>query len=788
MFILRIIMSQMKKTLPFLFFVLIFKLSYAQTITIGLLTDKNTSEIQPLLAQLKTEISAVLGQDQTISFNKPLENNYSLEKAKTNYSSLVDNNGVDIILSLGVLDNIAIYQYKTYAKPTIVFGSINSDFINLSPEQKTSQINNITYIITPLSYKKDLEAFKTLFDYKSIGIIVDDYVADILPLKSVLDPYFRKERKQYKIIKISEKGLISESLDGLDAVYLAGGFQLNNIEFKSLINTVNVKKLPSFSANRIADVERGILATNQPQTNLDQFFRRIALNVEAITNGTNASELPILLEYKNKLTINFNTAKQIDFPLRYAMLGSADFIAGNEESNKKGALSLLDIMNSVVDRNLGLSSAKKSIELVQQDVKLAKSGYLPNITASVNGVYLDPKVAKISNGTNPEFSTSGAIVAEQLIYSESASANVDIQKELQKAEKAKYNASELDALLNASVAYFNALILKTNTTIQNQNLQLTKRNLELATQNFEGGASGKSDVLRFKSQLAQNTQHLIDAGNQLKQAFFTINQLRNTTINKDIDIADAVLSEGVFKNYKYEDFYTILDNPKLQPALIDFLVEEAKKNAPELKSLDYNLNVTKRTYKLNDTGRFIPTVALQGQYNLAISRSGQGTTIPAGFPSAPDGTYNFGLNVSLPIFNQNQRNIKRQTAKIQEEQLGFEKQNIELSIEKNVNDIILDLISQIANIEISKVAENTAKESLDLTQNAYKQGAVPVIQLIDAQNNYLQSQLGSATANYNYLLTSMKLERTIGYFFLAHTEVENQEFIQSVNTYFLSKN
>ena len=144
--------------------------------------------------------------------------------------------------------------------------------------------------------------------------------------------------------------------------------------------------------------------------------------------------------------------------------------------------------------------------------------------------------------------------------------------------------------------------------------------------------------------------------------------------------------------------------------------------------------------------------------------------------------------MSLPIFNQNQRNIKRQTAKIQEEQLGFEKQNIELSIEKNVNDIILDLISQIANIEISKVAENTAKESLDLTQNAYKQGAVPVIQLIDAQNNYLQSQLGSATANYNYLLTSMKLERTIGYFFLAHTEVENQEFIQSVNTYFLSKN
>ncbi len=777
----------MKKRLSLLFFVLVFQLSYSQNITIGLLTDKNSPEVQPLLEQLKTEIRAVIGQDKTVNFNKPIENNYSLETAKANYNALVSSN-VDIILSFGVLDNIAIYQEKNYAKPTIVFGSLNSDFINLSPEQKTSQVNNITYIITPLSYKKDLDAFKTLYDYKNVGIIIDDYVIDALPLKSVLDPYFAKAGKQYTLIPLSENGINITNLNGIDAVYLAGGFELSDDKFKDLTSAINTKKLPSFSASRIADVERGILATNQPQTNLEQFFRRIALNIEAISNGTNASELPMFLEYKNKLTINFNTAKQIDFPLRYAMLGSADFIGGNAKPNTEGAMSILDIMSGVLDRNLSLSSAKKGVELTEQDVKIAKSGYLPNVTASVNGVYLDPRVAEISNGANPEFSTSGAVVAEQLIYSESASANIDIQEELQKAQQATYKANELDALLNASVAYFNALILKTNTTIQNQNLQLTKRNLELAEQNFEGGASGKSDVLRFRSQLAQNTQNLIDAGNQLGQAFFTINQLMNTSINKAIDIEDAILSEGVFKNYKYEDFYDILDNPKLQPALIEFLVTEAKKNAPELKNIDYNLNVTNRNYRLNDTGRFIPTVALQGQYNLALSQSGKGSMVPIGFPTAPDGTYNIGLNVSLPIFSQNQRNINRQTAKIQEEQLGFEKQNIELNIEKNVNDIILDLISQIANIEISKVAEDTAKESLDLTQNAYKQGAVPVIQLIDAQTNYLQAQLGRATANYNYLLTSMQLERAIGYFFLVNTEAENQQFIQNVNAYILSKN
>ncbi|MDO5979537.1 TolC family protein [Flavivirga spongiicola] len=776
----------MKKSLLF-FFVLIFQLNYSQTIKIGLLTDKNSPEVKPLLEQLKTEIRAVLGQGKTVNFKNVLSNNYNLETAKANYESLV-NSDADIILAFGVMDNIVLSQQESYTKPVIVFGSINSDFINLPREQKTSGINNITYIIAPLSYKKDLNAFKTIYNYKNIGIIIDDYIIDALPLETVFNPYFQKEGKQYRLIPLSENGLSASDLDGIDAVYLAGGFDFSNAQFEELTSMINTKKLPSFSANRVKDVERGILATNQPQTNLDQFFRRIALNVEAIVNGTNASELPLLLEYKNKLTINYETAKRIDFPLRYAMLGSADFIGGSTKPKTENSLSILDIMRGVLDQNLGLSSNKKSIELSSQDVKIAKSGYLPNVTAGVSGVYLDPRVAEISNGSNPEISTSGNVVLEQLIYSESASANIDIKEDLQKAQEAVYNASELDALLNASVAYFNALILKTNTNIQNQNLQITKRNLELAEQNFEGGASGKSDVLRFRSQLAQNTQNLIDAGNQLRQAYFTINQLMNSPINKDIDINDAMLSEGVFENYKYEDFYTILDDPKLQPALIEFLVKEGKKNAPELKNINYNLSANDRTYRLNDTGRFIPTVALQGQYNLAISQSGKGSTVPDGFPVTPDGTYNFGLNVSLPIFNQNQRNINRQTAKIQEEQLGYEKENIELNIEKNVNDIVLDLISEIANIEISKVSEETAKESLELTQNAYKQGAVPVIQLIDAQTNYLQTQLASATANYNYLLTSMQLERAIGYFFLVHTEAENQQFIQSVNQYILSKN
>jgi outer membrane protein TolC len=135
------------------------------------------------------------------------------------------------------------------------------------------------------------------------------------------------------------------------------------------------------------------------------------------------------------------------------------------------------------------------------------------------------------------------------------------------------------------------------------------------------------------------------------------------------------------------------------------------------------------------------------------------------------------LNVTLPIFNQNKQNINKQIASIQSDQLNTSIDNLKLSIQRNMNDAVLQLINQIANIELSKIFEETAEEALDLTQTSYANGAVNIVQLLDAQNNYIQAQLASSNATYNYLLSSMELERALGTFFLLQTEEERQEFI-----------
>lgn len=753
---------------------------------IGILLDNQTSEIKPLLSTLQNEIKAVIGEDAIINFSETnvLVNNYSIEKATSNYNTLLTNN-TDIIIAFGVINNEVISKLKTHQKPTILFGVINNDFGYFNSNQQTSGIPNFTYLLTSQSFTNDLSALKELTNFTNVGIAIEAELIDILPFKTIFDREAAALGINYKMIPYTTSNDITRALtDDMDAFYLASGFFLTNNEISQIATTLIDKKIPSFTSTNIDDVENGLMGTNQSNDNINQFFRRIALSVESYVNGQDLSELPVFIKYDDKLTVNYNTAESVGLSIKYSLVANTDFVGDfvNVLSEKK--YNLLDVMKTVVGENLSLQSSKKNILLSEQDVKTSKSNYYPSVTASAMGTYIDPEVAEISNGQNPEFSTSGAISLEQTLFSEAANANISIQKDLLKAQQETYNIDELDAIFNVSNAYFNALITKANLQIQSQNLDLTKKNLQIANQNFDEGQSGKSDVLRFRSEAAQNTQSLIEAANQLERSYFTLNQLLNNPINYEIDVDEAELGEGILKSYNYQQLRDVIDDPKLREPFVDYLVKIAIENAPEIKSLDYNLKANKRTIKLNNSGRFLPTLALQGQYNRDFHRSGKGS-LPE--PILND-NYNVGVNLSIPVFNRTQTNINKQIAIIQQDQLTINKDNIELSIEANINTAILDLINEIANIEISKVSEAAAKESLELTQVSYSNGAVNIVQLLDAQNNYLSAQLSQITAVYSYLLSSIQLERYISYYFLLHSPEENQAFIQSFYDYFQNRN
>lgn len=780
----------MKKTLLLFTFLTFSTLACAQkkVYNIGVLIDKSTEKTDTILNQLKSQISSVVGEDAVINFPSHyiLANNFNLERARKNYDTLL-NSETDIILAFGLFNNKVVSSQTKYKKPTILFGTINKDFESINLSKESSGIENFTYFIESKSFLEDFKTFKELTNFKSLGIAIDKPLADLLPLKETFDMAFKELEASYKLIPFNTTTDITSNLDGVDAIYLGGGFNLSDTDLKALAKHFIQNKIPSYTNLGIKPVENGFMATNESNENSQQLMRRIALSVEGYVNGTPLAQMPVSIEYNSRLTLNYNTAEQVGVPIKYSLINNTDFVGEFKNGLSKKTYTILEIIDGAINENLSLQSQKKDVELTSQDVKLAKSNYLPSITASGNGSYVDPDLAETSLGQSPEFSTSGNITLQQTIFSERANANITIQKKLQKAQQENFNARELDLVFDASNIYFNVLILKANVQIQQRNLNLTKNNLQIAQQNFDTGESGKSDVLRFRSQLAQNTQSMVESINQLEQGFVALNQVINNPVETEIDVEDVTLNNEIFKDYNYDLLVSLLDDPTFREPFISFLVEEAKKNAPELKSLGYNLEAVERNLKLNSSGRFLPTVALQGQYNSTFNRSGAGSEPPQGF-SLVDNSYNVGVNVSIPLLNQNRTNINRQTAIIQKDQLNINKNNIELAITSNMRNSVYNVVNQISNIELSQVSEETAKEALELTQTAYTNGAVTIIQLIDAQNNYLNAQLAQTTAVYSFLINALQLERFLGYYFLLNTPEKNNEFTQRFLEHLSQKN
>ncbi|MEM1095641.1 MAG: TolC family protein [Bacteroidota bacterium] len=743
---------------------------------IGILVDFDSPELAPLLAQMKQEITAVVGEDATVRFPETsfLVNTFSAAQAEAHYQTLLADE-TDIILAFGPTNNGVIANQPAYPKPTILFGAVNRDVVQLADTSTTSGIDNFTYLISAQSYRRDLEALQSLYAFERVAVVAAGPAALTATLQAPMAAIFADLGADFALLPYTTLDGLLPQLGGFDALYLAEGFNIPTAERSALGAHLKEIGMPSFTSTRREDVLNGWMATNEADESFDQFFRRIALSVEAVINGENLGALPVFIDTSDQLTLNFNTVEQVGVALRYSLMARIDLVGDFDDFAAERTYTLIEVIDDALANNLSLAATRQNVALADQEVRAARSNYLPSVTASATGTHLDPKVARASNGQNPEYSTSGDVTVSQTIYSDAASANIRIQRALREAEVENVQTQALDLVLDAASAYFNVLILKANLRIRKENLDVTKRNLQIAEQNLALGQTGQTDVLRFRSQMAQNMQALIEAINQVEGSIQTLNLLLNNPIDRKINVADAVLSERTLEDYDYEQIRLLIDDPDRRLVFEEFLVSEAMQNAPELRILDYNLEVVQRNILLNGPRRFIPTVGAQAQYNRTFEQWGDG--------ALPDDlllrdSYNVGVNLSIPLFDGNRFAINRQTAQIQQQQLELNRAATQQVLERNVRAGVLDLINQISNIELSGVSEEAAEQSLSLTETLYATGAVTVVQLIDAQANYLQAQLASANATYTYLLSATTLERAMGYYFLLRTDAENTAFLQ----------
>lgn len=760
-------------------------LAQSQPLRVGIITDCSNPSLTALTASIIDETQKLLNEDVQIGASVVTVSSCMRSDISSALQSMLRDRNIDMIVGVGILTSDVLAKSGPYSKPVLASLVVNPVAQKISiTQERTTGVANLSVIVLPYSPERDLDMFYRMVQFKKLAIIMDDYTLDNIPeFNQFLIDAAEDLGVQYSLIKSQDSvdDVLAAISDSTDAVYLLPTNRLGNDGKQALIDGINEKRIPSYSAIGRRDVDKGVLTGMSTLSNFSRMSRRVALDIQRILDGSDPEDIPVDLEFKEQLVLNAQVARQIRFNASWEFLAEA-LLVNDVKDDIDVKYDLKAAVALALEQNLDLVVAQKDLETTAQEVNLAKGILLPQVDASGSLSAIDEDRAEIGFGQSPEYQSFISGSLSQLIYSDQAFANKYIQERIFAAAEEQYKAQTLDLVLDVSFAFVNVLQAQTNQDIQKVNLEVTRKNLELARASQAIGQTGLSDVYRWQSEISIAKIDLIKAGVLLQQAEFELNRILNKKINEDFILLDVGGNDPmiIFRDARGDQY---INNARDYMRFADFLVEEAMVNMPEVRSLQLSLEAQQRALKNAKREFYAPQVSISAGLDQEIYRGGSGTEFGLSVPGIPaitppnDTYWKVGVGATLPVFTGFQRKAISQQQRLQTEAIMSQQASLQLAVETNVRSALENVRGSMQNIELSQDAEEASRKNFEIVQDSYSEGRVTITQLLDAQKAAISARLNKANAIYIFVNHVVTLERSVGdYIFLKSTEDKNEFF------------
>jgi outer membrane protein TolC len=722
--------------------------------------------------------------------NKLILADWTEVSVKKAMDKLLSDPQIDMILAMGIIASHDVASRGDLSKPVIAPFILDAELMGFPLKDGTSQVKNFCYVNIPDRIIRNVQSFLDVVKFKKLAYLINYHYLEAVPELNT------RGKNLLKTIGIDLQvvgvdGNIDETLSELspdvEAVLLGPLTNLPRKEFIRLAGELIKRRLPSFSGFDVSDVELGILACTVTDL-FPKVARRVALNVQRILLGEEAGSIPVNIVIGEKLTINDATARAIGVYPNWGVITEAVLI-NEERAEVERKLDLSSAVQEAVGVNLDLAAKEKFVAAGAQNINEARSKLLPQLNLSGTGLVIDEDRAEASFGTQAERSLSGSLTATQVIFSEPAWANLNIQRSIQKTRELDYEQLRLDIALAASTAYLNVLRAKTFERIQKENLRRTRANLELARVRESVGTAGPAEVYRWESELALNRKAVILSNASRNIAEIELNRLLHRPLEEpfitlEVDIRKQILFTSD------EDFLKYTGNQHYWDLFRDFMVVEGLAASPELAMLDAAILAQERILRSASNSFWLPTLAVQGEFSNIFSKGGAGSKsnldLPSLFqlPELDNTSWSVALNLSFSLFKGGEKSAIRAKAQKELEQLRFEQKAMSERIEQGIRSAFHLTGASHSSIEQAQKAAEAANKSLAVVQEAYAQGAVSILHLLDAQNAAFNADQAAANAVYDFLIVLMESERAAGRFEFFMSAEERLAFIERMRDFF----
>ncbi|EJL74644.1 TolC family protein [Chryseobacterium populi] len=410
--------------------------------------------------------------------------------------------------------------------------------------------------------------------------------------------------------------------------------------------------------------------------------------------------------------------------------------------NAQKKWSLRECVDYAVKHNLQVIQNEYSKQVQDSNLKIAKRGYLPSVSASLgNNVSFGQASLGTGSIRNDRFSNSANLGADILVYN-----NGRLEKTVRKSEfdveASQYDIETIknDISLQIAQQYLTTLLNREIVKISQSAVENAQKQFDRAKITTEVGTTAQTILAEAEAALAREKQNLKTAEINTGRSLFALAQLLQLEDYKEFDVENVDIPDQLA--------------PQLKS--VDEVLTTAYDTQPQIKAAESRIKSAEAQTEINRTA-FWPTITASAGvgsfYNNLLNVADERTF----FQQYKDNFgQQLGLSINIPIFNKGITKLQVEQSKINESiaKNSFEQQRqvVRQNVQKAQFDVEANYEAYLAAVE----TEKSTKLSLEFADKSYAAGRTTIFDVNIARNNYANAQGSVAQAKYNYLF-SLKL-------------------------------
>lgn len=399
------------------------------------------------------------------------------------------------------------------------------------------------------------------------------------------------------------------------------------------------------------------------------------------------------------------------------------------------ATHLMDVYQLAVDSDPQIKAADAKRYATLELQPQSKSTLLPTVGINVTAGYNTQSVSSdLFSGDDDFTSTSWSVSLAQPIYRKNLLIGLEQAKITVKQANLLYAAEQQSLIARVATRYFAVLGAEDDVSFARSQKKAISRQLDQTKQRFDVGLIAVTDVNEAQARFDQAVASEISAENQLANSK---ENLREIT--------------GQYHNQLNRLGKDIPLNPP-QPANIDEWTKSALSQNLTLTAAIYSAQIAREEIDRQQAGHY-PTLDAVASYNDSSSDSSFGSDSESA---------GLALQLNIPIFQGGFVSSKTREAHHLYDQAKFKVEDSRRAVERQARNAYLNIDSSIGSVNALKQAVISTKSALDATEAGFEVGTRTIVDVLNAQQEYLGAKRSYANARYTYILSTLNLKLAAG--------------------------